>query len=423
MEITHLLIVLVVILALVKIAGVISVKLGQPAIFGQLLTGLLLGPAIFGVLKPHGAISFSAEIGVILMMFLVGLETNVEDMKKVGLPAVTGGFGGVIGSFVLGFILARYILVLNLYASVFVAVLLTATSVSISAQTLMELGHLRSKEGRTILGAAIVDDILGIILLSIVLGFYGNGAVNIPVLIGKMAIFFVGSIMIGQKVLPALIKYIRPIGNRYTVTSTALIVCFFYSWFAEWFGGVATITGAYIAGVCFAKSDAVREIHDNLSMMANSFFVPIFVVNVGLQARRVPIDGQFIFYTLLVIIIAIIAKVAGSGLGTYFARFSLLESLRVGTGMVSRGEVALIICSIGLSAGIITQEVFSLMIVMTIATTLVTPLMLKTIFNNAPLINKINDWDISIRESTQRLKRHDKKSNSKVKTELKSHHI
>ncbi len=425
MEITQLLIVLVIILALVKIAGVISVKFGQPAVFGQLLTGLLLGPAVFGVLEPHEAISFSAEIGVILMMFLVGLETNIEEMKKVGMPAVMGGFGGVIGSFVLGFVAARYVFSFDVFISVFIGVLLTATSVSISAQTLVELGHIQSKEGRTILGAAIVDDILGIILLSIVLGFHGGGEINIFLLIGKMITFFVGAVILGQKLLPPLIKYLRINGNRYTITSTALIVCFFYSWFAEWFGGVATITGAYIAGVCFVKSDAAHEIEENISMLANSFFVPIFFVNVGLQAKKFPINGQFIYYAVLIVVIAVISKVGGSGLGTFWCRFNVLESLRVGIGMVSRGEVALIMCSIGLSMGFMSQEVFSLMIVMTIATTLLTPLLLKVFFGNATVISKTKKIDSVVQRKREQfekyLQKQENRNLSRVKVWLNIH--
>lgn len=403
MEMMHLLIELVIILAFVKIAGAISVKLGQPAVFGQLLIGLLLGPAVFGILEPNEAISFSAELGVILMMFLVGLETDINEMKKVGMPAVMGGFGGVIGSFVFGFIAAYYIFSFDFFISLFIGVLLTATSVSISAQTLVELGHIQSKEGRTILGAAIVDDILGIILLSVVLGLHGgghgghgSGEMNIFLLIGKMVLFFVGSIVLGQKILPRLLKYLHLNGNKYTVTSTALIVCLFYSWLAEWFGGVATITGAYVAGVCFTKSEFVHDIEHNIAMIANAFFIPIFFVNVGLQAQKFPINGQFIYYSLLIVIIAIISKIGGSGLGALCCRFNLLESLRVGIGMVSRGEVALIMCSIGLSMGIMTQEVFSLMIVMTIATTLITPLLLKISFSNKAVIAAISKVDHAI---------------------------
>ncbi len=395
MEIVPLLIVLVNILAKDCLSGIIIVKLGLPAVLGHMLGGVIFGPVGLGIIHHSEVISLAADFGVILMMFLVGIETNVDEMKKAGIAAVMGGIGGVIVSFVLGFFTARYIFSFSIFVSLFIGVLLTATSVSISAQTLGNLGYIRTKEGKTILGAAIVDDIFSIILLSVILGLYssgqGNGEINVLFLLGKMMIFFLGAIVIGEKVLPWIIKILHLNKDQYTLTMTALIVCFYYSLFAEAFiGKAATITGAYIAGVCFAKRKFAHEIDQNISMLANSFFVPIFFVNVGLQVKKVPIDGELIFYALLVILIAIISKVVGSGVGAYFGRFSILESLRVGIGMVSRGEVALLICSMGLKIGIINQEVYILMIGMTIVTTIIAPILLKMSFNNVALITKIN---------------------------------
>lgn len=395
MEIIPLLIVLVNILAKDSLSGIIMIRLGLPAVFGHMLGGVILGPAGIGIIHHNEIISLAADFGIILTMFLVGIETNVYEMRKVGIPALMGGIGGVLVSFILGFFTARYIFLFSIFVSLFIGVLLTATSVSISAQTLKNLGYIHTKEGKTILGAAIVDDIFSIILLSIIIGLYSNGEgnkeINTLLIIGKMIIFFVASIIIREKILPWIIKIFHLNDNQYTITTTALIICFYFALFAGIFiGKAAAITGAYIAGIFFATKKFVHEIDRNISILANSFFVPIFFVDVGLQIKRVPIDRQLILYSLLLLFVAIVSKIIGSSLGAFYGDFNILESLRVGIGMVSRGEVAFLICSIGLKIGIINQEVYILMIGITIVTTIITPILLKMSFNNSVIINKVN---------------------------------
>ncbi len=414
MEIVPLLIVLVNILVKDCLSGAISARLGFPLVLAHMLSGIIFGPAGFGIIHDHEIISLTAEMGIILMMFFIGMETNVTEIKKVGIHAMLGGMGGVLVSFIFGFTTAHYIFAFDIYVSLFIGVLLTATSVSISGQTLANLGCLRTKEGKTILGAALVDDIFSICLLSIILSLYNAGhdagKMDVFFTVAKMVLFFIGAIFVGKKVLPQMVKRLHHHVHHHSVTSIALILCFYYALLAgKFMGEVATITGAFIAGICFAKSRFAHQLDKNISMMSNAFFVPIFFVHVGMQVQKVTINSQFVEYAVIIIIVAIVSKIMGSGIGVYYSQFTVLESLRVGFGMVSRGEIALLVCSFGLKMGIITHEIFLLMIIMTVVTTFITPLLLKMSYNNSRLINITEKADQILLKNKQRSEKKIKK--------------
>jgi Kef-type K+ transport system membrane component KefB len=264
----------------------------------------------------------------------------------------------------------------------FVGVLLTATSVSISAQTLLELGRLRSRVGLALLGAAVIDDVLVILILSLFVALAsGSGGVGeVLVIVVRMALFLVGTVMLGIWLFPRLVNQIARWPISQPALTLAIVVTLLLAWGAEVVGEVAAITGAFLAGVLFARTRHRHEIEAGISHMAYAFFVPIFFASIGLHTNARLLDGSLIWLTLLICVVAIVSKLVGSGLGARLAGFSNRESLQVGVGMISRGEVGLIVASVGISNGIIGEELFAVTVVMVLVTTLVTPPLLRLAF-------------------------------------------
>ncbi len=373
---------LAVILLAAKLGGYISVRLGQPSVLGKLLAGVVLGPSVLNFLHwpiftdptLEENIAHLAELGVIVLMFIAGLEVDVAEMRKSGRASTLGGVLGVIVPFVLGLLATRWF-GYEWSTAVFVGLILTATSVSISAQTLMELDALRTRVGLTLLGAAVVDDVLVILLLSIALavGSGGGGPMDVALVVVKMVLYLVGAILLGVWALPRLARYIERLPISEPVVSVALIVMLLYAWAAEAVGGVAMITGAFIAGVLFGRTYLRHSLERGMHALAYAFMVPIFFVSIGLEANLRLLTASLLWFTTVIVLVAIIAKILGSGLGVKLVGFSNVEALQVGIGMVSRGEVGLIVASIGIAAGAISEELFTVTVVMVLVTTLVTP--------------------------------------------------
>jgi Kef-type K+ transport system membrane component KefB len=372
-----------------KAGGLVSARLGQPAVLGELLVGVALGPTLIDLLH-QPAFADSGELvvelgglGVIFLMFIAGLEVDLDEMLKSGRVAILAGTIGVLLPLLLGTVTAllfRY----SLPGSIFIGLILTATSVSISAQTLLELGYLSSKEGLALLGAAVIDDVLGILLLSLFLAFTqpsgGADTLAIGAVVGRMVIFFLLAIAIGLLFIPRAVKWVDDLPISEGVIAFVVVVTLLYAWAAEAFGQVAAITGAFIAGALFARTTLRRPIADGMHTLTYAFFVPIFLISIGLRtnARTLGTDG--LLFASAIIAIAIVAKIIGCWLGARMAGFSTQEALRVGVGMISRGEVGLIIAAIGLNDGQIDEMIYSTMVVMVIVTTLVTPLLLRRVF-------------------------------------------
>jgi Kef-type K+ transport system membrane component KefB len=409
MPVTHLLqllLLLILILVAAKGAGSLSTRLGQPAVLGEILVGLLLGPTVLNVLgrglfqgglagdpiHPDltGVVHDLAEIGVILLMFVAGMETDLGEMKRVGKVAFWAAAGGVVLPFGFGILTGR-LFGYPWIESVFIGTVLTATSVSISAQTLMELGAMRSREGSAILGAAVIDDVMGIIMLSLVIAFTGAGTSaaeatvgpgEILLICGRMALFFLAAWLVGRRFLERATEQVRRLPTSQPLMAFVLLVGFTYAFTAEYFGRVAAITGSYMAGLLFSQTRFRDEIDRGIHPITYSLFVPVFFVDIGLQAdgRAILASWKGALFALVVVLVAILAKMVGSGALAYFSGFSASESLRVGVGMISRGEVGLIVAGYGLASGVIEREVFSTMVVMVLATTLVTPVLLRRVF-------------------------------------------
>ncbi|MDR6225000.1 cation:proton antiporter [Desmospora profundinema] len=380
---------LVLILLAVKVAGHLSKKMGQPSVFGELLVGIILGPALLGwiVIDPEnpGLIKELAEVGVILLMFLAGLETDVDEFKKTAYGSSLVAIGGVIFPLVTGFTVG-WLFGYEFSTAIFIGTLLVATSVSISVQTLRELGKLQTKEGVTILGAAVLDDVLGIIILSVVVGFAagsggGGSVLDIVLLLAKIVLFFILVFWLGRKVLPRIFQWASNLLTTEVLLTFGIISALSFAYFAEMFG-LAGIVGSYFAGLMLSLTKYRHELFEKVEVISFSFFVPIFFVSIGVAADISGLTLDILWLILALTVVAILSKLIGGGLGAKLAGFNWRSSAGIGSGMVARGEVGLIVASIGLGRGLIDNELFTVTVIIVLATTLVTPPMLKAIFHN-----------------------------------------
>jgi len=394
------------VIAAAKLGGAAANRLGQTAVFGEILIGLLLGPTFLNVLGwplfnepaagPVGLVQPShapllglvqdlADVGVILLMFVAGLETNVDEMRRVGKVAFWSAAGGVALPMIGGIVTTAAFGIPVWWEGVFVGTILTATSVSISAQALMELGVLKSKVGATILGAAVIDDVMGIILLSVVVAFaQASGSVNVlqmGLIVLRMMVFFSGALLAGR-----YFEHLTAWGDRLGVSqgllATVTFVAFLYAWAAEYIGGVAAITGSYVAGVLFTGTTFKKRIDEGVHPLTYSVLVPVFFISIGLRVNGRELGPQALF-TIVLVLVAIVTKAIGCGAVANICGFSRLDSLRVGVGMISRGEVGLIVAGYGLSHGVVGQSVFSASVIMVLATTMITPPLLRLTYPKA----------------------------------------
>ncbi|MFO7681351.1 MAG: cation:proton antiporter [Chloroflexota bacterium] len=394
-EFLNLILALAGIITVAKISGYISVRLGQPSVLGELIAGIILGPTFLNFLGwpifredlfLSETITMMAEIGVILLMMLAGLELNLDDLLKSGKVSALSGTLGVIFPLMLGAGTAL-LFGAEMDSAIFIGLTLSATSVSISAQTLLELNVLRSRVGLTLLGAAVFDDILVILALSlavILLGDTSGGLGSILLTVAKMAGYLLGATAVGLFLVPRFIAWIDRLPISQGLVAFSLVLCLLYAWAAEMMGGMATITGAFLLGLFLARLPSRRSIAEGIIALAYGFFVPIFFVNIGLSANMRTISGSSWLFAIVITLVAILSKIVGSGLGAKLSGYSNLESLQLGVGMVSRGEVGLIVASLALVEGFVAADGFSVMVFMIIAATLVTPPMLRIVFSWQP---------------------------------------
>lgn len=372
---SNLLLVLALILVGGKLASEAGQRFGMPSAVGKIGVGLIIGPAVLGFAHESPTLQSFSQIGVIILMFLAGLETDLETMRKVSVSAFAVAFGGVLLPF-LGGIGLGFAFGLSTAETLFLGAILTATSVSISAQTLKELGLLQSREGTTILAAAVIDDVMGVIVLAFVFASTGDGD---PVTsIGKMAVFLPVSLVLGYFISGPLAK--RAEANLSTEAQLSIVVAaaLVYAWAAQELGGVAAVTGAYMAGLLIARTQLVHTVSEGLNWLAYSFFVPLFFVGIGIQANFGSLASAPALVAAL-IAVAVFGKVVGCYVAARLTRTSHSGSLLIGVGMMSRGEVALVIAAAGLATGDVGQSVFSASILMTLVTTVLTPIVLKMI--------------------------------------------
>ncbi|MBK9051305.1 MAG: cation:proton antiporter [Chloroflexi bacterium] len=384
---------LVIIIAAAKLSGYISLRFKQPSVLGELLAGILLGPTVLDLFHVtwlpfhedvHLAetITFMAELGVILLMMLAGLELHLSDLVKSGKVSALSGTIGVIVPSVMG-IGVGLLFGQTFTESAFIGLALSATSVSISAQTLMELGVLRSRVGLTLLGAAVFDDILVILLLSvaaILAGGAAAGAGSILLTMLWMVVYLVAAAVIGLKLIPWLAIRVERLPISQGLIAFALVVCLLYAWSAEVVGGMAAITGAFLIGLFLGRTPFKKRFDAGISSLAYGFFVPVFFINIGLNADLTAIWGDGLWLALVITVVAVISKILGCGLGGYWGGLSRRESLQLGIGMVSRGEVGLIVATFAMAQGVFSETNFAITVFMVIVATLVTPPLLRLAF-------------------------------------------
>jgi len=348
-------VILVIILVAAKLFGYLSTLIHQPAVFGELLIGVLLGPSLLNIthlpfitssILPD-FISELGEIGVLLLMFLAGLELHFNDLAKNTRIATRASILGVALPVGLGFGLGK-LTGMSTIQGLFLGLSLGATSVSISAQVLLELKMIRSKVGLALLGTAVFDDILVLLLFSGFLVFLSGASsfVGILLVFGKMMLFLALSAAFGIWALPPLTRWTSHLPISQSVPTLALVVLLIYGLAAELLGGMAAITGTFIAGLMFARTPEKGIIESNLHSLAYAFFVPIFFVGIGLGVNLHALTLNTIWIILGITVIAIAGKIIGAGTGAKLSRFSWHEAFQLGTGMVSRGEVSLIIAKL-----------------------------------------------------------------------------
>lgn len=399
---------LALLILMAKATGGLAVRLGLPAVLGELLAGVVLGPTFINIWRfswfsastttgGHLHISLAAfidvlaEVGVVVLMFLAGLETDIKAMKRIFGPAFWAACGGVVLPFV-GSATISHELGFKWNEAVFIGTILTATSVSITAQTLMNLNQLRSKPGSTILAAAVIDDVLGLLVLSMVIAEEAHFAhaqagssalVSFGGTLARMAIFFAVAFWLGPRLIRFAFRQARHFRGPHTPLAAALAIGFLFAFLAQYGGGMAAITGAYLAGLFIAAGPTHGEVIADLRSMTNSFFGPLFFASIGLEINARSLGGHFGFF-FLILMIAMLGKVFGCGLGAWIKGLSGREGLIVGVGMIPRGEVGLITANIGWAAGLVSSEIYSLVIVLVLATTLVTPPLLSFCFARGP---------------------------------------
>lgn len=368
---------IVIVLLASKIAGQISIRLGQPSVLGKIIIGIILGPAFLGIIQNNDFIHVFSEIGVLLLMFLAGLETDVKSLNQNMKSAVAVAVLGVITPIILAWA-GGELFGLETKESIFLGLVLAATSVSISVQTLREIGWLNSREGATLLGAAVLDDIIVIILIAVAIGFFTGENVNITLLLGSLAFFFILIFLLGRWIVPFIVNAVSRFQVSEAIVATALIITFAFAYLAD-FLGVSGIIGTYFAGIAIGRTNFAETIEEKISPIAYGIFVPFFFIGIGLPVSFEGVGNQ-IWFIIALTVLAILSKWIGCGFGAKITGFGTKSSLGIGAGMISRGEVALILASIGLSAGLLPQSHYTSIIIVIILTTIVTPPLLKGIF-------------------------------------------
>lgn len=376
---------LAIILISAKLFGLIARKLKAPQVAGEIVAGLLIGPTLLHLVKPGDFLSGMAEIGVILLMFSAGLETDIDQLKKSGLKATILACAGVFIPLVLGTVL--YMLFYGAASpgttafteALFIGTILTATSVSITVQVLKELGKISTEVGTTIMSAAIIDDVIGIVVLTAVLGLKDPHA-NIGLVCLKTVAFFAIAFAGGILVFKMMDKIDQRWPHTRRIPILGMALAFILSYVADRYFGVADITGAYVAGIMLSSLDDSAYIDRKMDINSYMIFGPVFFTSVGLQTNLATVNTTILAFAAAFVVVGLAGKVIGCGLVARILKYSPSDSLKIGIGMMTRGEVALIVTQRGLKAQIIDSSYFTAVILLIIVSSILTPLLLKAIY-------------------------------------------
>ena len=385
---------LALILLSTKLLGLVTRKFNMPQVVGALLAGLILGPGMFNVISQTDFIQKTAEVGVVVLMFCAGMETDVTELKKSGKASFVIALIGVIVPLIGGYLVAAAFNRPGLLESdatcsiflqnVFIGVILTATSVSITVETLKELGKLKTHSGNAILGAAVIDDILGIIALTVITSM-ADSSVKISVVLLKIVGFFVFAAVAGY----LFYQFYSRWSNRSNVglqrhTIVAFVFCLVMAYVAEEFFGVADITGAYIAGIIISMTQKEPYLASRFDILSYLYLSPIFFASIGLKVVLPKMNGTVVAFAAVLTIVAILTKVIGCGLGAKLCHYKNYQAIRIGVGMISRGEVALIVASKGEALGLMGTQLMGPVVIVVIITTIIAPILLKPVFKMGP---------------------------------------
>lgn len=384
---------LAIIILAAKMFGILARKINIPQVVGEIIAGLVIGPSILGLVNTSDYLAVMAEIGVILLMFSAGLGTNLKDLVRTGPTAFLIAIFGVLIPLIGG--TALYMLFYGVsplgshefYKAVFIGVILTATSVSITVKTLEELGKLKTPLGVTIISAAIIDDVIGIIVLTIVVGMgQGSADVGIISITMRSILFFIFSALAGF----IIYKIFKLIDSKYEhsrrIPILSLALCMGLSYIAERYFGVADITGAFVAGIILCSIEDAPYIERKMNINSYMLFGPVFFAGIGLKTNIEGVTPQILVFSVLFIIIALLTKIIGCGLVGKITKHSTKDSVKIGVGMMTRGEVALIVSQKGLSVGLLEPVFFTPVILLIITSSILTPLALKLLYKK----DKIN---------------------------------
>ncbi len=385
----HFLLDLAIILLSTKILGLVTKKIRMPQVVGALLAGIIFGPALLNMVHETDFITDLAELGVIVLMFTAGMETDIKELKKCGkaslIIALIGVLAPLIGGYVVVSIYTGDFGLSNLSSpvflkNVFIGIILTATSVSITVETLQELGKLKTASGTAIMGAAVIDDIIGIVLLTIITGT-ADSNINLSLVLIKIAAFFVLA-FVGGLIFYKLFNWLcKTQGQKRRVPIMAFVFCLLLAFISEEWFGVADITGAYVAGIILANTVGSEYIKSKFEVVSYMLLSPIFFAAVGLKITISSMDTNMIIFAAALLIVAVLTKIIGCGFGAKMCGYTSDESLKIGIGMISRGEVALIVASKGAAIGLMDDKFFAPVILIVIITTLVTPILLKIVYS------------------------------------------
>lgn len=368
-----------------KIFGLFSRRLRMPSVVGALIAGIVLGPALLNIVRPSRLITSLSEIGVIILMFGAGLETSMADLKKAGFKAFIIAALGVVVPLAAGyFIGALYNVGPEAWlGNLFLGVILTATSVGITVETLREMDCMSTESGNAILAAAVIDDVLGIVCLTIVSGM-ADRSVNIGMVMMKMLAFFVCAIILGW-ILHKAFQYWFVHDDcgglqRYSIVSFAFALLMAYV--AEHFFGVADITGSFVAGLIISGTKQCSYVTKRIGTVAYILITPIFFASIGLKLSPIHFTRGLLLLILMLCIISVLTKIVGCGLGALICKYSKIQAIRIGCGMISRGEVALIIANKGIALGLLPEMFVTPLLLCVVFTTIITPILLKIVYRH-----------------------------------------
>ena len=375
-----------IIIIFAKLFGLGARKLKAPQVVGEIIAGLVLGPSLLGWIKPSDFLSAMAEIGVVLLMFSAGLETNINDLKKTGLKATLIACSGVFVPLIAGSLLYMGFYGIpdfgsdEFYHAVFIGTILTATSVSITVQVLKELGKLTDEIGTTIMSAAIIDDVIGILVLTMVISFKDPSSKISEVALRTVA-FFILSVVVGY-LLYIVMKWLDkkyPHTQRIPIIGLALALAL--SYVADKYFGIAEITGAYVAGIILSSLEDSAYIDRKMDVNSYMIFGPLFFVSIGLQTDLKSLDMTILLFSLAFVAVGLLSKIVGCGFMSRLCGYKGRDALKIGVGMMTRGEVALIVCKKGLEVDMLESKYFTSVILLIVASSIITPIFLKLLYS------------------------------------------